>query len=77
VVTEHQLAPLGGRPFEQLELGRHARYHDVHLVGARHLQTVGPVVVEGIGVEQGVQEVDHLVAGGHLPTVPAVFKKRP
>ncbi|MEX2253334.1 MAG: hypothetical protein WD649_04210 [Thermoleophilaceae bacterium] len=44
-------------------MGGDARRHELDLGGARDLEAVRPVVVEGVDLEQVVEEGDDLVAG--------------
>ncbi len=55
VVGEHQLRSLRRRAPEQLEMGAHAGGHRRHLLGPRHLQPVGAVVLEALRLQEAVE----------------------
>ncbi len=74
VVDENQVRPLGRGPFEQFGVGRDAGDHRAHLGGARDLEPVGAVVLEGRRLEQAVQCFDYVPERGD---VTGTWRKRP
>jgi hypothetical protein len=65
VVDEHEVRALLARAGEQLDIRRDAGHHGLDLLASGYLQSVGPVVVVGGGIQEVVQVANDLIAGCH------------
>jgi hypothetical protein len=71
VVDDDHVGAFAGGGLEQLEVGGDAGDDALDLVGARHLNPVGAVIVELADREQLVAERDNLAEGGQGPSLDA------
>ena len=65
VVYEHQAGAELECPLEQLAVRRDPGGHRLHLVATGHLQAVGPVVLEALGLQEGVEVLEDGLDRGH------------
>ena len=69
VVHKDRVGPHGDRRLHKRKTGSDAGHDPQDLRAPLHLQPVGPVVPEALGLQQAVQVVKQLLSGGHALTV--------